>query len=769
MPDSLSSLPAEVTGFVGRRHDRAEVRRLLSESRLVTLTGFGGVGKTRLALRMAIELRRAYSDGVWFVPLDELSDPDLIAEAIGAVLGIHHQAGGVGVTQLAEYLRSREVLLVLDNCEHLVDRCATLADTLLRSCPRLRILATTRESLRIEGEAILSVLPLSLPRSTPGTSSALQESEALRLFVERASHALPAFTVTEENRAGVIGICQQLEGIPLALELAAVLLRAMSPEELHERLQDHWGPLDLGSRRAMDRHGTMAACLEWSYDLCTPEERDLWERLSVFAGTVELDAICSVVGTPDAPVPVQQVAKLVQSLVDRSVLTSELHDGSARFRMLDVLRRFGIDRLESTGSLESARRRHRDWYVELLARCDADWISPRQIDWLRRLRREEANFRLAMEYCCSDPAEGAVGLELASRLRKFAVIYGWFTEARTWLDRLLPLVPQPNMSRLRGLRAACWLAVLQGDSEASTALLAEARELAGDLGPAAMALVDQVAGLHEMHLGDLAAAADSLERALVVLRADGSVDEQAETYVSLGLAYGFVGDRQRAIASHQACLDICERTGECWFRSYSLWHLGLVFWIGGDAEHAIELEKQSLKLKRRMDERIGVALCFEALAWIQTQDSPLRAATLLGSADALWKVMGTSVEAQPGLAPLRSTSQSLVIDSLGEGGFTEAHAQGNAMGSTAAIAYALEEAAVPLRAVDKSGKTGPPGLTKREGEIAQLVMAGLSNKDIARKLVISQRTAETHVEHILTKLGFTSRTQIAAWMSERER
>jgi predicted ATPase len=257
--DASWSLPAELTAFVGRRHDRAEVRRLLSESRLVTLTGLGGVGKTRLALQVATELQRATPDGVWFVPLAELSDPGLIADATAAVLGIQDRSGQFGVTRLAEYLKPRELLLVLDNCEHLVDDCAVLADTLLRTCPQLRILATSREPMRIAGETVLPVTPLSVPPAAH--QGALNEYESVRLFVERASQVIPGFSVDEENRAAVLGICEHLEGIPLALELAAVRLRAMSPSELLEGLREHWLLLDIGSRSAPERHRTMSACI----------------------------------------------------------------------------------------------------------------------------------------------------------------------------------------------------------------------------------------------------------------------------------------------------------------------------------------------------------------------------------------------------------------------------------------------------------------------------------------------------------------------------
>ncbi|PVG82088.1 LuxR family transcriptional regulator [Nocardioides gansuensis] len=766
--DASWSLPAELTAFVGRRLDRAELRRLLSESRLVTLTGLGGVGKTRLALQVAAELRRATPDGVWFVPLAELSDPGLIADVTAAVLGIHDRSGEFGAIRLAEYLRPRELLLVLDNCEHLVDDCAVLADTLLRSCPRLRILATSREAMRIAGETVLPVTPLSVPPAAH--QGALNEYESVRLFVERATQVISGFSVDEENRAAVLGICEHLEGIPLALELAAVRLRAMSPSELLEGLREHWLLLDIGSRSAPGRHRTMSACIEWSSTLCSPAERDLWERLSVFAGGFEMDAIQYVGADIDASATRDSISRLVQSLVDKSILTIALRDGRARYTMHEVLRQFGLERLESAGSLKSARRAHRDFYADLLARVDADWISARQVDWMRRLRREEANLRLALEFCCTEPGEATAGLELASRLRKYALAYGALSEVRGWLHRLLPLVPEHGLTRFRGLRAACGLAALQGDRQDAESLLAEAQELARDIGSPAIALVDQVAGWHQMLLGDFAESLDNFERALDGLQSGGNLRDIAETRAVQAMTYWSAGDLERATAAHQACIDICQAAGESWYRSFSLLGLGLAGWSdGGDRTRSVELVRLSLELKRRMDDRLGVALCLEALAWMHAGEHPSRSARLLGAADALWTLMATSLEANSGLFPIRQDSEKSAREALGSELFTVSYAEGAQMDLPSAIAYALEEKPAPGRDTNPEPHSGPAVLTKREHQIAELLATGLTNEDIARKLVISRRTVETHVEHILVKLGFTSRTQVAVWVSERSK
>ncbi|MFI5626422.1 ATP-binding protein [Nocardioides sp. NPDC051685] len=768
-PAISSSLPVELTEFVGRRQDRADVRQLVTEGRLVTLTGLGGVGKTRLALRVARELQRSVPDGVWFVPLAELSDPLLIPETIGAVLGIHDRSSEVGTIQLAEYLRERDLILVLDNCEHLIEHCAMLADTLLRTCPRLRILATSREPLRISGEVIRPVGPLAVP-GTPTEDMSLHDHEAVRFFVERVRHVVPGFDFDGENRTAVLEICRHLEGIPLALELAAPRLRSMSPAELLERLRDHWELLDLGDRNVPERHRTMSACIEWSYAQCSRAERRMWTLLSIFASGFEMDAIHYVTRGDDPSATPESIALLAQALVDKSILTTEFVDGRTQFRMHEVLRQFGAAHLATAGSTAPVRQRVLDFYVALLRRIDEDWMSPRQIGWMRRMRREDANIRIALEYACSEIGAATVGLELAARMRKYAMAYGAFTEVRYWLRRLIALATDDSLVRLRGLRAACVLAALQGDRESSATLASEARELADRLPPEAAWLADQATGWHLMFLGDHEACVESHDRALAtLLEHGGALRDIAETHTLIGMSCGFAGDLTRAARSHELSLEICESSGESWCRSFSLWHLGLVVWAGGDQVTALELEGKSLALKRRMGERLGLALCLEACAWMHASDAPVRAATLLGAADRLWRYMATSLEALPGLTSLRQRCELALRESLGPDPYEASYAAGLAMDEDAAISCALSEeptlqaSAVPVTA------SGLARLTRRERQVAELVATGLTNQDIASKLTLSRRTVEGHVERALTKLGFTSRTQLAVWVSDQSR
>ena len=378
------NLPAELTSFVGRRGELAEVRRLLAGSRLVTLTGVGGVGKTRLALRAAAGLRRAFRDGVWLVQLDQLRDEALVAQAVAGALGLQDRAGYAPAAALADYLAGRQLLLVLDNCEHLVDAAAKLADLLLRAAAGLRVLATSRESLNITGEMVLAVPPLAAPEAGRRlTVAELARFPAAGLFAERAAQVVPGFAVTEANMAAVAGICRRLEGLPLAIELAAARLPVLSPEQIDARLGDRLGLLTRGSRTRPARQQTLRASIEWSYELCSQAERLLWARLSVFAGGFELDAaegICA-----DHRLAADQVLDLLAALAGKSILTAAHGKGVARYRLPETLREYGQERLHESGEYTALRRRHRDWHEQLARRADTGWLSPQIADLTARL------------------------------------------------------------------------------------------------------------------------------------------------------------------------------------------------------------------------------------------------------------------------------------------------------------------------------------------------------------------------------------------------
>jgi predicted ATPase len=429
----------------------AEVRRLLSRSRLVTLTGVGGVGKTRLALRVAAGLRRAFGDGVWLVQFDQLRDEALVAQAVTGILGLHARSGFSPEAVPAEYVADRRLLLVLDNCEHLVDAVAKLADQLLRAAPGLRVLATSRESLNIAGETVLPVAPLPAPDpGQPLTVAQLGRFPAVGLFAERAAQVVPGFAVTEANMAAVAGICHRLEGLPLAIELAAARARVLSPEQIQARLGDRLGLLTRGSRANPARQQTLRASIGWSYELCSQAERLLWARLSVFAGGFELDAaegICA-----DDPLAGGDVLDLLAALADKSVLIAEHGAGGGiRYRLPETLREFGQERLQESGDYTALRRRRRDWYEQLARQADTGWLSRQTADRVARLFREHANVQAAQDFCQAEPGEAEAGLRIAMHVWLFTTPTGGISaRASTGSARRWPRRPSPPSGGRRG-------------------------------------------------------------------------------------------------------------------------------------------------------------------------------------------------------------------------------------------------------------------------------------------------------------------------------
>lgn len=762
--DTTGRLPAELTSFIGRRGDRTELKRHLEESRLLTLTGFGGVGKTRLALRVATELRRAFTDGVTFVSLGEVNDPAWLPDTIASALGMQGRSTRTAPGSLVEYLGSREVLLVLDNCEHLVDEVAMLVDTLLRTCPRLRILATSREPLRATGESVHPVSPLTFPGHNETQQASLHEFEAVSLFLDRAAAAMPGFSLTADNRKAIADICHKLEGIPLALELAAVRLRAMSARELAHHLTDRWDLLTRGTRNAPERQKTMAACIEWSFELCTEIERDVWANLAVFAGGFELDAAQAVCVVPDSG----DLPDVLLSLVDKSILTAEASGSATRYRMLPPLRHRGFQRLRELGGIAQARRAHRDFFVGLAERAEREWLGPNQIEWINRLRRELGNMRSALEFCFDEPDEAEPGLRMGASLLEFGLAEGLFRPGRTWFERLLPQVPELTMTKALALRTACWWASMQGDLESARALAAEGCDLASSLGEPATTLFTQTRAFVAMFSGDAAAATTLFEQALTRFRASGNNSQEAHTLALLALAYTFAGDPDSALARHEECLGITQPAGESWYRSYSLWIAGLATWAAGDVDRAIALERESLVLKRAMREKLGIGLGLEALAWIVATTDPQRATVLLGAAQSEWEATETSTNALPGLYAYHEHCVAELRSALAPELFETKWSEGAELSLDDAIELALaERPQTRRRKVGSTKKSTEGGLTRRETQIAELVGQGLGNREIASTLVISKRTAETHVEHILAKLGFTSRNQIVRWVSDQ--
>jgi predicted ATPase/DNA-binding NarL/FixJ family response regulator len=758
-PRRAGNLPAQLTSFVGRRREVAEIRRLLSGSRLVTLTGVGGAGKTRLSLRVAGDLRRAFPDGVWFVELAALDDDALLPQTIASTLGVRDRTARWPVSALAEYLSDKHMLLVLDNCEHLRTACAVLAETVLRAAPALRVLATSRQALGLTGEHIFQVPTLSVPDADQRPPPpALHQYEAVSLFLDRATAVKPGFVLTEANAETVARVCQRLDGLPLAIELTAVRLRALSVDEVLERLEDRYRLLTAGSPGVLPRHQTLRALIDWSYGLCSDQERAAWAALSVFSGGFDLpaaEAVCA-----------RDVLDTLAALVDKSILVADEHEGRIRYHMLETIREYGRDRLGESGAGPAVRKRHRDHFEQLVEQARDEWCGPRQQRWLACILREHHNIRAVLDYSLTEPGQAEAGLKIAGALWFFWIATGLTAEGRRWLERLLELEAAPSRWRNRALWVCTYLCILQEDIASAEPRITECRQAAEQQGDAeSVAWAVQLCGMAAMSVGELAKARAQLEDGLARHHASRDDIGTVDVCFYLVAVVALLGEPHRAATLCEETLARCDSQGERWLKSYMLWDLGLVAWQLGDCTRAAASGRDGLRLAREFNEQWAIAFCVELLAWAAHAElRHRRAAYLLGCADSIWHRIGAPLFGMRHLLRYHEQCISGARGMLGAAAFEAELAKGRQTSLDRAIAAALEESTAP--AGPAAGAANGAVLTPRELEVAGLIADGLSNKAIAAKLVIAQRTVEAHVEHILDKLGFSSRTQVAAWIVE---
>jgi predicted ATPase/DNA-binding CsgD family transcriptional regulator len=758
-------LPASVTRLVGRRREVAEINRLLSVSRLVTLTGVGGVGKTRLALHVAFQRRRAFADGAWWVELADVRSADLLVVTAMRAVGLADPVTG-DAAELIEYVRERQLLLVLDNCEHLVGACAVLVDELLRAAPGLHVLATSREPLSVAGEHAFLVPPLSVPPEGATTvAGGPVQHEAVTLFAERAAAAAPGFALTAGNRQAVAALCQKLDGLPLAIELAAGRARALSPEQILHRLDDQYSVITSAGRARPSRHQTLQAAMDWSFQLCSEREQLLWIRLVVFAGGFDLDAVEAV--CVDGALTREEVLEALIGLVDKSIVMREERGGRGRHWMLETVRQYGLHRPDAAGGVQRLRRRHRDYYLELAGQFDREWFGPDQAEWIERMRAEHANIRATLGFCFGDTREAKSGLALASALWFYWVSYGPLWEGRYWLDRGLSLNSQQDPERARALWVNADLAVLQGDVPAALPMLSECRRLASDIhDQVALSCATFVLCLIDLFGDTPQRAVALLEKTLARERALTEPDPLG-SFPLFVLALGNVslGNIDRGAELAEDCLARCQARGEQWVRSYAFMALGMSEFLRGRIESATARMREAVTIKREFNDVRGIAWAIEGFAWIAAEENDaVRSARLFGASRVLWQPVGAYLSGSQIHLGWHDQYENKVRNTLGETAFLAAFQQGTQLSTDEAIAYA-RGTHTPL----PPARVLPPAvLTKREAQVAALVATGASNKDIADQLVISQRTAEGHVEHILAKLGFTSRAQIATWITAQQ-
>jgi non-specific serine/threonine protein kinase len=750
-------LPAERSSFIGRRAELAEVRRLLSGSRVVTLVGPGGVGKTRLAVRAAGDLRRSFPDGVTLADLAAVGDPALVAAQVAVALDVRDLSGEWLPGFVAGVVGDRQVLLVLDNCEHLRDAAAVLVDALVTACPRLRVLATSRAPLDVDGEALMAVSPLPLgPPGLAGSDDGGPCADAVLLLVERATAAVPGLTLGADDIPALTDVCRRLDGLPLAIELAAVSLRTLTPDQLVSRLDDRFAVLGRTGPAIVERHRTLRATMQWSADLLAEPERTLWRRASVFAAEVPLVAVEAVCADVDLPAPA--VLPALGRLADASLLQVTRTSGTRRFRMLESVRAYGRELLTASEEERAVRLRHRDWCADRAAAASAQYAGPGQVSALDELDAIHAEIGEALRFSLSCEGLEEGGLSLAADLWLYWAARGHLGEGRRRLAALLAACPDPTPARARGLLAAGYLELAATEPASAVPLLERARDLAADVGPSlAGALAVQYLGLAALFTGDLPAA-DRLLRAAADRHATVDPRYQAFCWADIGMVALLAGDRAAAADAFGRSLELGEG-GDPWTRSHALWGSGLVRLDDGDPGEAIRLEREALRLMRVVDDRSGTALCIEGLAWAAAARGEWdRAARLEGAADAVWRSIPARLPLP--LSGRRQQFTDAARQALGDRRWSALSGEGAALDRAAAVALALGEGTPePEPAVDACGIR----LTPRQREVAALVAEGLTDREIADRLVISPRTAESHVEQILTRLGFRSRAEIAAW------
>jgi len=751
-----SELPTELTSFIGREHEITEVGQRLQGTRLLTLIGAGGIGKTRLALEVAQRRASDLADGARFVNLAPISDAAIIAQAIGSRLGLRQERDRPPLETLVHRLQKRQLLLVLDNCEHLLAACAAVVGALLRACPALQILATSREPLGVAGEAVWAVPALRLlDRRRHVSVDALLVSEAGRLFVERAAAASTGFMLRADNAQAVADICWQLDGIPLAIELAAVRVRGLTVAQIASRLGDQLRLLSSGSRASPPRHQTLRAAIDWSYRLLSERERRLFNRLSVFAGGWTLqaaEAVCSGAG-----VDAEDIVEVLTQLVDRGLVQAEEQSGSMRYRLFETLRQYGAEQLSLLGEEVQVRERHRAWCLQLAEEGERDIWRADQLECVTRLEREQDNVRAALGWTLTSGGDPDHALRIAAAMVRFWDVHGDLREGMRWLIGLLalPTVRPSTLGWARAVTARAYLTILGGDGASGMALLDQTlpfwRAL-GDSRGLAMALFFRGLAIAWTAI-DIQEAVPTLAKSLALARQRGPRWTAYFCLYCLGEAARLAGDLQRADALLSESLALASAAPDRWGAFHALYGLAFLNLERGQFAVAIAQAQQSLTLCVELGDMRGSTYALEALGCIATaQGQARRAARLFGAAAVLREPVGDFASAT--LQAARDRALAAIRAQLGEREFTAVLAHGTSL--------SFDQAVVLARSVDMLEKE-PGGLSTRERQVAQLVARGLSNREIADALVLTERTVESHLTHTFGKLGLRSRSQLTAW------
>ena len=821
-----SNLGEEPNTFIGRERELDELRRLALDARALTLCGAAGIGKTRLAIRVLAELAGEFPDGAWFVEIADLRQPDLVAARIAAVIGVTEEPGRPVIETLADVLRPLRVLLTLDNCEHLIDACAHVCQRLLASSPGLRVIATSREPLRVAAETVWQVPPLALPEDG-AAGDELLGCDAVRLFADRAAAVQPGYAMDSAGASPVAVVCRILDGLPLAIELAASRVRVLSIEQITARLDDRFRLLSMGERTAPPRQRTLRAAIDWSHDLLTGSEQVLLRRLSALAGcSLEMaEQLCA-----DADLAAGNILDLLIALTDKSLVIAEPEgSGQTRYRMLDTIRVYASARLAAAGESDLMAVRLRDYALGEVEHMVAVGMAQIRASWsvrletFRRFDGEAGNLRQVLSRCLGE-GEAEIGLRICVAMRPVWLVQGSFAEGSEWFDAFLALDTAAVPGGVRGAaligRAQLALASdRDGAQEGALAglelcraaglpfwisaalnLLAEVALHSGRLDEAAAAADEAIVvsrragdcwnegyalatrGAVAGHSGSLREARELAEGALEVMR---GIDQQwgvARTLLGLGDLARLTGDLAAARGRYLEALDILREVRARPEIARCLAGLGRIAMSQGDLAGAARQFGECMELSQSTGNRIGVIRALDAFAALAVQEGrPERGVQLAAAAGALRGVAH--------LPPAPGSRTQRILDAaagLGDPAVQLLWAAGSRLSSAAAVALALRapasagSAAPPApgfaappasgpaavggeHALAAAAQSRPEQLTAREHEIVTLLAAGLSNKAIAVELFIATVTVARHVANIMGKLGFSTRAQIAAW------
>ncbi len=756
-------LHAPLTQFVGRGELLARLEERVRRQRLVTLVGPGGIGKTRLSLELSRRLASDFTDGVAFVALDSVQDGADVAWRMASALNASDQSSRTATEHVVRHLEDKSLLLVVDNCEHLLDAAADVVLAVLDNCPGVHVLTTSLGPLGLTGEHVVTVPPLSIPDPGAGLDE-IATSEAVGLLLQRAAQTGAVLTLTRENREQMVELCRHLDGMPLAIELAAVRLRSLSVGDVLRRLDERFSLLR-GSRDAVGRHQTLSALVDWSYDLCTPDEQLLWTRLSVFLDGCDLDAAETVCGfgTLDR----RFVVDLLDNLVAKSIVQADPGGGGMRYRMLVTIREYGSRLAQDADEWDELRRRHRDLYLERAREMVRLWPGPRQARSMSEMRLERSNIVAALEWSLALPAERPRAAELAALLRYQWVTGRYLSDGRYRLERILAAPEVTGRVRGEALWVLTWVALIQGDHADGERHLGELRELAERLDdPLLRAQANHWGGLLLLFRGLPDEAAGLYEAAISTFRAVGDVAAWQTALFQYGLCLLYSGDVDGALASQAELISLSESNGEAWCKAYALWVRGLALYHRGDLIGARASACASLALQDDFEDGICVAHTLLLLSCVAAASGDfVRAARFEGAADSLWYSMGTRIDSfGPGMGGDAAAAAAAARRALGEEEWQRRHDEVAPKDVAGVLDWALPEAASLALTAAKPSPEPLPGvrLTGREAEVAQHLARGLSNKDIAAALTISIRTAEGHVEQVLRKLGASTRAQAAA-------